>query len=111
MTLADTNVTKPWNRKKSTAVLLAIFFGPWTWLYTFRKDMWKFVFGVAFATPGALVALIVVLNGIFNRSAGEANLGLLLFGLSAWPFTIIIWLLAIIDVLIKKKQWYSQEVK
>lgn len=33
-------------RSKVTAVVLAIFFSHWTWLYTFRTDGWKFWLGL-----------------------------------------------------------------
>ena len=29
-------------KDKSVAVLLAIFLGLWTWVYTYRRDAWKF---------------------------------------------------------------------
>ena len=32
----------PQPRDKSVAVLLAVFLGCWTWLYTYKKDAWKF---------------------------------------------------------------------
>ena len=31
------------NKQKLTAVLLAVFLGAWTWIYTFKYDWWKFV--------------------------------------------------------------------
>ena len=29
-------------KQKMTAILLAVFLGFWTWLYTYRVDAWKF---------------------------------------------------------------------
>lgn len=29
-------------KRKSIAVLLSIFVGIWTWIYTYEKDSWKF---------------------------------------------------------------------
>ena len=29
-------------RSKALAILLAVLFGPWTWLYTYHRDKWKF---------------------------------------------------------------------
>ena len=29
-------------KKKSTMVILAVFFSYWAWLYTYRYDAWKF---------------------------------------------------------------------
>lgn len=33
-------------KDKNVAVILAVFFGPWSWLYTAKKDIWKFVVGL-----------------------------------------------------------------
>jgi hypothetical protein len=32
----------PEPKDKSVAVLLAVFLGCWTWIYTYKKDAWKF---------------------------------------------------------------------
>lgn len=29
-------------KDKTVAVLLAVFFGFWTWVYTYKRDAWKF---------------------------------------------------------------------
>ena len=35
-----------WKKNKTIAILLAVFFGPWTWLYTYRRDPGKAAFGL-----------------------------------------------------------------
>lgn len=35
-------LTIPQGREKMHAIILAIFLGPWTWLYTYQVDYWKF---------------------------------------------------------------------
>jgi hypothetical protein len=78
-------------KNKATSVLLAIFLGFWTWLYTYRRDNWKF--WTAFA--------LWVLQ-MFVAAAVEGN--------SAWyPRLVIpaIWIWAILDTALKNAAWYS----
>lgn len=65
-------------KTKSTALILAVLFGFWTWLYTYREDGWKFW-----------------LNLI---------LSVITFGL--WG--LIAWFWAVIEVATKDKGWYEQ---
>ena len=73
-------------KDKTTAVLLAVFLGCWTWLYTYKKDSWKFWV--------ALALHITVFNPVWTW--------ILLFlpniALHAW---------AIIDVSVKPSQFYD----
>jgi len=71
-----TSVGQP--KSKTTAILLAVFLTFWTWLYTYKKDAWKFWVG--------LVANILTL--------GIAS--------------IIVWPWAIIDAAIKNDDYYQQ---
>lgn len=64
-------------KQKSSAILLAVFLGLWAWLYTYRKDAWKF----------------------------WVNLALCVLSLGMW--TIIAWIWAIIDVCIKPEEYYT----
>jgi len=75
-----------WKRKrekkgkdKGIAVVLAIFFSQWTWIYTYRYDAWKFWLGLL------------------------ANL--FLFWTIVVP--VIIWLWAIIDTATKPREFYE----
>ncbi len=47
MTLQETPTIQPWNKSKMVAMLLAVFLGPWTWIYTYRRDAWKATLGLA----------------------------------------------------------------
>jgi predicted RNA-binding Zn-ribbon protein involved in translation (DUF1610 family) len=67
-------------KSKSTAILLAVFLGPWTYLYTYKRNAAKFWIG-----------LVV---GLF--------LGFLTVGISIF----IVWLVAIIDVATKPESYY-----
>lgn len=77
---------KPGVKDKSIAVILAVFLGHWTWLYTFEKDQTKFWISLGIWILG----LITLLIGIGF---------LILFG---------VWLWAVIDVAQKSDSWYMQ---
>ena len=64
-------------KKKSTAVLLAVLFGLFSWVYTYKADAWKF----------------------------WLNLPLVILTAGFWG--IIVWLWAIIDALIKPESFYK----
>ena len=71
-------MTKYSPKSKSTAVLLAIFLGLFTWIYTYKKDAWKFW---------------------LNLVLGIGTLGF--WGIIAWPW-------AIIDTIIKGEEFYTK---
>lgn len=77
-------------KDKTTAVLLAVFLGFWTWVYTYRRDAWKFWVGL-----GVTVGLVVL---------ALPTLFLSLLVLPLWIF--IQWLWAIIDVASKPSEYY-----
>ena len=64
-------------KNKTTSVLLAVFLGLWTWLYTYKRDSWKF----------------------------WLNLGLSIVTVGIW--FVIAWVWAIIDVAIRPTSWYE----
>ena len=70
------NVSPQVPKDKTVAVLLAVFLGFWTWLYTYKKDAWKF----------------------------WLNLGLTVVTFGLWAFVAWIW--AIIDVAVKPTEYY-----
>lgn len=74
-------------KSKTVSIVLAIFLAFWTWLYTYKRDAWKFWVGLG------LSILISILTAVTL-----GLLGILGFGL---------WLWAIIDVVVKKDTWYS----
>ena len=79
--------TADFNKSKTTSVLLAVFLSFWTWLYTYKKDKWKFWVGLALSVLFPLGALFII-----------RYFALLAFG---------IWIWAIIDVSVKKREWYQ----
>lgn len=73
-------------KSKTTAVVLAVCLGVWTWLYTYRLDAKKFWIGIAGGVVGFVLSLIVV--GYF-----------ILLGL---------WIWAIVDAASKPDAYYQQ---
>ena len=64
-------------KSKTTAVLLAVFLSYWTWLYTYKKNAWKF----------------------------WLNLGLVILSAGFWG--IVAWIWAIIDNATKPAEWFE----
>ena len=77
-------------KSKTASVLLAVFLSFWTWLYTYRKDAWKFWTALGIS----IVNFILVV----------ASLGL--WGLVSWVFWLGVWIWAIVDVAVKSDEWY-----
>lgn len=67
-------------KSKATAVILAVFLGCCTWIYTYKRDAWKFWLGLLLAI--FLCWTIVV------------------------PFCVYGW--AVIDVAVKSPEWYDE---
>jgi hypothetical protein len=78
-------------KDKTTAVLLAIFLGFITWMYTYERDAWKFWTAFAVTVGDVLLSAI--------------TLGIWLF--VAIPVGIGIWIWGVIDVAVKSPQFYD----
>jgi len=90
--VAGTTVTvRAGGKSKTASVLLAVFLAFWTWLYTYKKDGWKFWVGLGIS----LVNVILVV----------ATFGL--WGVVSWIFSLGIWIWAIVDVAVKSSEWYQ----
>jgi uncharacterized membrane protein YvbJ len=74
------------SKSKPTAVILAVFFGCFSWLYTYKRDKWKFWAGIA-----AVVAAVALL-GIYITFT--------------WTVVMVVWVAAIVDTVVKKERWY-----
>ena len=72
-------------KSKTTSILLAVFFGCFTWLYTYREDSTKFWIGLALVILGAITVIFVV--GYF--------------------IAIGVWIWAIVDTVSKNDDWYA----
>lgn len=58
-------------KNKTTAVLLACFLGPWTWVYTYKLDSKKFWIGVI--VPGAAFLLFIIASTAFSSSVTDCQ--------------------------------------
>src|SRR4030042_1655327 len=113
MAMTQPIVTKSGKRKRVIAELLAVFLGPWTWLYTFRKDRWKFIVSLLAICPGVLLFILICIDSLIGRGSvlpnGEDAWGIVFFfWLYLVPISVIFWIWAIIDVLLRKPQWYTE---
>jgi hypothetical protein len=78
-------------KSKTASILLAVFLGFWTWLYTYKRDAWKFWVGLG-------LAILIIISTIVT------------FGFSAiftWLISLGIWIWSIVDVCVKDNNWYS----
>jgi len=90
--MAGTRATvKEGGKSKTASVLLAVFLSFWTWLYTYKKDGWKF-----WTALGVSVGNFIL---VFATSG--------LWGVISWIFSLGIWIWAIVDVAVKKSEWYQ----
>jgi len=79
-------IQKDTPKDKSTSVLLAVFLGYWSWLYTYKKDAWKFWLGLSLN--------LTIFNPLWTW--------LILF----IP-NIAIWIWVIVDVSVKPASYYK----
>jgi uncharacterized C2H2 Zn-finger protein len=84
---------KEQSKNKEVSLVLAVFLSFWTWLYTVEKDWWKFVVGLV---VGIGVAILV-----FYLEEKVSVPFILLPALNC-----AVWIWAIVDVSIKKDEWY-----
>ena len=73
-------------KDKAVSILLAVFLSFWTWLYTYKRDYWKFWVGLGLN--------LTVFNPVWTW--------LVLF-----TPNIGIWIWAIVDVSVKPKEFYQ----
>jgi hypothetical protein len=114
----------PTVKSKTPAVLLAVFLGYWTWLYTFKKDKVKFFIALPVSMIAGIVAMVSyfvnytaqqalvecytnALLGYYDMSLCETYstnyTGLYLGGAIGWG----IWLWAVIDTARKKQDYFT----
>jgi hypothetical protein len=80
------------SKSKSAAAIIGFFFGPWTWVYTYKRDGGKF-WG-AFA-----LGILWGIGFAVTQSYGVLLLGYALSGL--------VWLSAFIGALMRSSDWYN----
>ena len=77
-------------KNKVLSILLAIFFGNWTWLYTYREDGTKFWVTLAVLVVGFILAIATLGIGFFLYI----------------PASLAIWIWAIADTVSRSDAWY-----
>jgi len=78
-------------KSKTAAILFAIFFSYWTWLYTYREDGAKFWIALAASIVNVLLLFLTLGLWIFVFF-------FVAFGLWIWP---------VIDTVSKSDDWYA----
>jgi len=104
------DITSP--KSKITAIILVIFFGYWGWLYTYRRDSWKFWLSFSLSIV-VLVPLICIFGGVSTAGilaediegvGAVSGFFFLIIGL----FQGVIWLWALIDRIVKTSNYYDK---
>jgi hypothetical protein len=91
------------HKSKTISILLAVFLTYFTWLYTYKRDGWKFWSGLILSSLPVLIAAFFMEFYISNVPwLPDQILIDLSYGLPA-----AIWLLAVIDTLKKNRHWYE----
>jgi hypothetical protein len=93
-------------KSKVVSILLAVFLPPgyWAWLYTYKRNWWKFWLGLILSGLPSLLAAVFLVFYISNVSWLPDNVIIAL----AYILPFMVWAWAIIDSIIKKNEWYAQ---
>ncbi len=99
-------------KSKTASILLAVFLTFWTWLYTYKRDGWKFWVGLGLCTAITglnffywIVAIINTRGRMDLSEEGVAFLGILyVFAAVVWTG---IWIWGIVDTAVKNNNWYD----
>jgi hypothetical protein len=99
-------------KSKLAAILLAVFLGCWTWLYTYKKDGWKFWLGLPLMIMGmavmAFTTLIIITSAYTFDLPTDPVTAWLIAWLIAYSITLGLNIWAIIDRATKKSSWYEK---
>jgi hypothetical protein len=90
-------------KSKLIAVLLAVFLSCFGWLYTYKRNTWKFWLGSILST---LPILISAISMEFYVSTAEGTASQVLI-FAEYAFPISVWGWAVIDNLFRGSIWYS----
>ncbi len=94
-------------KNKMISVLLAIFLSYWTWLYTYRKDAWKFWIGTGIVLIQIILFFIMTWMTVGSIDLSGLIRQLSLLGLLT-PLWILVplWIWAVVDAARKNEEWY-----
>jgi uncharacterized membrane protein YvbJ len=98
-------------KSKTTAVVLAVFLGPWSWLYTYKLNAYKFWLTMSFQTLTFIYLISAFISMQIKVSAGTAvyddatavAASSLFFSLLSSAF----WLWALLENAIKSQDFYA----
>jgi len=96
-------------KSKTTAVLLGIIpAGLWTWLYTYKRDAWKFWVGFWLILVFGAVYLVLTYPVNAGDALAESNLATVygIITIITWVLVFVIWVWAFLDAVVKKSEWY-----
>ena len=103
----------PHPKSKTTAVLLAVFLGFWAWLYTYKRNTWKFWGGLVLWLPSFVIFNLGVIphnaieynsNGDYIGSGGVRFSNGIMY--SVILILLVLWIWAIVDTALKRDEWY-----
>lgn len=99
------------DKRKAVSILLSIFFGPFTWLYTFKRDSWKLALGLGFNLN--ILIPIAWFSIVVSKGDGDSGIAyVFLFALFVLTTSLAVtWIWAVIDSLIKPRQHRDQYPK
>lgn len=98
-------VVKTGGKSRTISILLAVFLGFCTWLYTYKRDGWKFWVGLGLAILLAIMYFTAII-GIVSENLAFI-IGSTVSVLVAWLVGLGIWVWSIVDVAVKNRRWYS----
>ena len=95
-------------KSKTVSILLAVFLGYWTWLYTYKKDHWKFWLSLGLSSLSAIVVVVAIIWGVADGfSSNSVWIVLIIVNVLISIVSCGLWVWSIIDAAIKKDEWYS----
>jgi ribosomal protein L40E len=100
-------------KTKSTAVKLAVLLSFWAWLYTYKKNAWKFWLGLVLGMPSFIIFNwgIIPYNSVaYDANGNYIGSGGLHFSTEIICLVILIslglWIWAVADTVLKHEEWY-----
>jgi hypothetical protein len=92
-------------KDKTVAILLAIFLGFWTWLYTYEKDKNKFWISLGVIPLGILICFAPV--AAYNSSASGSPDAIIATFAILWLALVGIHIWSIVQSVSRSNVWYS----
>lgn len=102
-------------KSKTAAILLAVFLAYWTWLYTYKRNAWKFWVGASITAVFIGLTIWGFVNMIdysyYDSYRGEdlpPGFGyVLVIMYGGWFIGFGLWLWALLDACLRPEEWYK----